>query len=193
MNQGQASVAESPRMPRIAPPAAEPFRIADTEGVLATVRVRSAEESDLPFLCRVYASARADEMAATGWSAAEIADFIGQQFTYQHRYYQEHYPQGQFMVVTRDGQDIGRLYWRTEGSEAALMDISFLPEYRGAGIGSAIMSQLTALADANSQTITLYVEPYNPALRLYQRFGFEQVGENGVYHKMCRTPQEERR
>jgi ribosomal protein S18 acetylase RimI-like enzyme len=166
------------------------FTISETEGVLADVRVQPATDAHLPFLCRVYAAARADEMATTDWSEVEKEAFIQQQFVFQHRYYHEQHPEAQFLVITRSGRPFGRLYWRSEGDQAGLMDISLLPEYRNAGIGSAILRLLIACADANRQSITLYVEPTNPARRLYRRFAFEVVGDNAAYLKMCRRPLE---
>ncbi len=188
MNQSLAAESVSARASRASISAGAAFTIVGQDGVLAGVRVHAATYEHLPFLCRVYASARAEEMAGVDWSEAEKSAFIEQQFVFQHRYYREHHPDAQFLVITRDNQAIGRLYWRSEGDQAALMDISLLPEHRGAGIGSAILGLLMAQADTDGQTTTLYVEPNNPAHRLYRRFGFEVVGDNGVYLKMCRAP-----
>jgi predicted GNAT family acetyltransferase len=33
-------------------------------------------------------------------------------------------------------------------------------------------------------TVSIYVEHFNPAKRLYHRLGFIEIGENGVYHLM---------
>jgi len=190
MNPSHASENIPARVARASVSAGRPFTIAESGGVLAGVRLQTATDEHLPFLCRVYGSARADELAAIDWSDAEKNAFIEQQFAFQHRYYHEHHPDAQFLVITRDDQAIGRLYWRSEGDQAALMDISLLPEYRRAGIGTAILTLLMARADADGQTTTLYVEPNNPAHRLYRRFGFEVVADNGVYLKMCRAPRD---
>lgn len=188
MNPGVTAEPVRARAQRASAPAGAAFTIEAEDGVLAGVRVRPAGEEHLPFLCHVYASARVDEMATTGWSEAEKNAFIEQQFAFQHRYYREHHPDAQFLLISRQAQAIGRLYWRSQGDQAALMDISLLPEHRGAGIGSAILGLLMTQADAAGQVTTLYVEHYNPAFRLYRRFGFEVVADSGVYLKMCRAP-----
>jgi ribosomal protein S18 acetylase RimI-like enzyme len=36
--------------------------------------------------------------------------------------------------------------------------------------------------------VRLYVEQFNPALRLYQRLGFLPIGEQGIYIHMEWTP-----
>ncbi len=172
----------------LAPRVRQQFDIRDELGVLADVRLRPITDDDLPFLCQVYSSARAAELSAITWSDEEKAAFLRQQFAGQHRYYREHYADSQFMVILRRGQSIGRLYWRDNGVDASLLDISLLPESRGGGIGSAILSRLLERADQVCQSITLHVEPDSPARRLYCRNGFEVLANNGVYLKMRRPP-----
>jgi ribosomal protein S18 acetylase RimI-like enzyme len=153
---------------------------------LAGLSVRLVGDSDLPFLAEVYAAARADEMAATGWPQAQASAFLNQQFEMQHRYYQEHHADAHFLVLMHRDQPIGRLYWNSYPQKASLIDISLLARWRGQGIGSALMTLLTEEADKNSQSILLHVEPNNPAHRLYRRFGFKVISDNGVYLKMQR-------
>lgn len=154
--------------------------------VLQGITARPTEDRDLPFLQSLYAGTRADEMAATGWSERECRDFLAQQFSLQHRYYHEHYPDACFLLLSRGEQAIGRLYWRELGDCASLVDVSLVPAERGRGIGTALMQLLLARADAHGQDIVLHVEPFNPALRLYRRFGFETLSDNGVYARMRR-------
>jgi ribosomal-protein-alanine N-acetyltransferase len=56
------------------------------------------------------------------------------------------------------------------------LTIAVHPKYRGMGIGTNLLSYLLSEIKDRFQTIALTVEPHNPALRLYQRFGFEIVG-----------------
>ena len=41
---------------------------------------------------------------------------------------------------------------------------------------------------AAGKPVTIHVEAYNPALSLYQRFGFQQVDTNGMYYLMKWSP-----
>lgn len=61
------------------------------------------------------------------------------------------------------------------------MDIALLPPHRGRGVGSALLAALTAEAEAAGKPLTIHVERFNPALRLYQRLGFAAVEDKGVY------------
>lgn len=58
------------------------------------------------------------------------------------------------------------------------LSIAVLPEFRGKGIGSLLMSRLLELAQQTRYpAVCLSVSPGNPALRLYQRRGFAIVDE----------------
>jgi ribosomal protein S18 acetylase RimI-like enzyme len=91
-------------------------------------------------------------------------------------------------VIEVDGTPAGRLYVHRREREIRLMDIALLPEFRGSGLGTALLSGLFAEAAAAGKTVTIHVEMYNPALRLYERLGFKKIGEHGVYHLMEWTP-----
>lgn len=41
-----------------------------------------------------------------------------------------------------------------------------------------------AQAAAQAKAVRIHVEQTNPAMRLYRRLGFRQVGEHGIYHLM---------
>lgn len=66
-----------------------------------------------------------------------------------------------------------------------IMTIATEPEYRGNGIGKAlILHVLEILKEKHLQYLTLEVRPSNaPALALYQRLGFQPVGRRKNYYK----------
>ncbi|WP_260679589.1 GNAT family N-acetyltransferase [Ectopseudomonas mendocina] len=142
----------------------------------------------MDFLGHLYASTRADEMLHSGWDAAAIATFLEHQFDTQHRYYQTHFPDAEFLLIERGGQAVGRLYLLWEASNLKIIDIALLPSLRGQGMGSALLHDLIVRADMVGLSIGLHVESYNPAQHLYQRLGFEIMDENGVYLRMQRPP-----
>ncbi len=57
------------------------------------------------------------------------------------------------------------------------LSIAVLPEYRGQGVGTQLLIHLLASAYGQS-SISLSVSVDNPALRLYERFGFEVVSKS---------------
>jgi ribosomal protein S18 acetylase RimI-like enzyme len=52
------------------------------------------------------------------------------------------------------------------------LSIAILPEYRGMGIGAALLERLLAAARDRYPGVSLSVTPTNPARRLYERAGF---------------------
>jgi ribosomal protein S18 acetylase RimI-like enzyme len=155
---------------------------------MTTITLRPITPDDEPFLSRVYASTREEELALTDWDEAQKAAFLQQQFAAQHRYYQENYRQTTFDVILADGQPVGRLYVARWAKEIRIVDIALLPEHRGTGIGSNLLHELMAEAAAAGKPVSIHVERYNPAMRLYMRIGFIPVGEHGVYLLMQWTP-----
>jgi ribosomal protein S18 acetylase RimI-like enzyme len=66
------------------------------------------------------------------------------------------------------------------------LSIAVLPEYRGKGIGEMLMRCLFSSMEACYSAICLSVSAENPALRLYQRLGFVEVGNDSSSLKMVR-------
>jgi ribosomal protein S18 acetylase RimI-like enzyme len=66
--------------------------------------------------------------------------------------------------------------------------ISVLPEYRGKGIGTRLLTALFDLLKENGYSrLSLSVQKDNPALRLYQRTGFIIAGENDEDYIMVKN------
>ncbi len=61
------------------------------------------------------------------------------------------------------------------------MDIALLPEHRGRGIGTRLVQDVLDEARASGRSVSLHVEETNPAKRLYERMGFVDVEDRGVY------------
>ena len=58
------------------------------------------------------------------------------------------------------------------------------PDFRGRGIGNAIMAELMKLYQAKGiETVTLEVRPANTAaLHMYQHWGFREMGRRKNYY-----------
>jgi ribosomal protein S18 acetylase RimI-like enzyme len=146
--------------------------------------LRRATGDDEPFLARVYAGTRAAELAAVSWTEEAKAAFLQMQFAAQAQYYREHYPSTSFDVIVLDqpvGQPVGRLYVARWTDEIRIVDIALLPEFCNRGIGTTLLRQLQAEAQDAGKPLRIHVERFNPALRLYERLGFRQIEDKGVY------------
>jgi ribosomal protein S18 acetylase RimI-like enzyme len=149
---------------------------------------RPIADADLPFLARVYASTRAEELAVTPLTEAQKAAFLEAQFQLQHAHYQKYYPQADWLVTMRDGEDVGRLYLERWPSQHRIIDIALLPEHRGKGAGEALLRDLMDEAAACGKDVSIHVEKFNTAMRLYRRLGFTTEEDKGVYDLMRWTP-----
>jgi ribosomal protein S18 acetylase RimI-like enzyme len=144
-----------------------------------SLRPEGAE--DVPFLHELYALTRAEEMAALPWDRARKDAFLRMQFDAQTLHYHRAYPQAAFQIVLVNGHPAGRLYVHRGDDEIGLIDVALLPEYRRRGIGGELLLALLAEARRLGRRVTLYVERHNPALRLYERLGFRQLADEGIY------------
>jgi ribosomal protein S18 acetylase RimI-like enzyme len=150
------------------------------------IELRPVEPDDEQLLFRIYASTRAEELALVPWDDAQKAAFLHAQFDAQARWYAQHYAETGYDVVLVDGEPCGRLYVHRGAAEIRIVDIALLPTHRGRGVGTALLRDLLAEADATGKRVTIHVERFNPALRLYERLGFSVVEDKGVHLLMAR-------
>jgi ribosomal protein S18 acetylase RimI-like enzyme len=147
--------------------------------------LRPEADADIPFLQQLYASTRAYELSlASGWSEEQKRDFVLGQFAAQRHHYRTHFPHSAYAMIEHHGVRIGRLYLDDRPDSLHVLDIVLAPETRGKGLGTAILEALIDAASARSKTVGIFVEKFNPALRLYQRLGFEPVADSEVYLEM---------
>jgi ribosomal protein S18 acetylase RimI-like enzyme len=142
--------------------------------------IRPAAEADEPFLYALYASTRAEELAAWGWTSAQQERFLQLQFRAQQQHYAA-YPDTVHWIIEQQSpsspaqqlrQPLGRLLLSFLPDEIRLVDVALLPDYRGQGLGAALVGWVQAQASAEGKAVRLHVTPDNPARRLYERLGF---------------------
>jgi ribosomal protein S18 acetylase RimI-like enzyme len=149
------------------------------------ISLRPAGPDDEEFLCRVYSSTRADEMAAWGWNEAQQDAFLKMQFKAQQRAYEWQFPGAEYSLIILDGERAGRMIVVRTEQELRLTDIALLPEYRNAGAGTFLVHDLQAQARAAGLPLRLRVLKTNVAARrLYERLGFTLTGESDVNFTM---------
>lgn len=146
--------------------------------------LRPQREDDYAFLERLYLSVRDEEVTVAGWPEETKQAFLADQFRLQHTHYQSHYYDAEFLILERGGAPVGRLYIFRGPHDHRIVDISLVPEVRGAGVGGALLQAVQAEAAVVGKTVSIHVEMFNPAQNLYRRLGFKEVGERGPYWLM---------
>jgi ribosomal protein S18 acetylase RimI-like enzyme len=152
------------------------------------ITLRPATDADYHFMRRLYESTREEEMKQFPFDEFQKREFLDQQFGAQYQHYQLHYPTCERNIIEKDGQPIGRLWIDEWRDQIRLVDIALMPEWRGSGIGSMLLRDVLSRGAKAGKPVTIHVEGFNPALRLYERLGFEKVDTNGVYFLMKWTP-----
>jgi len=148
------------------------------------LRYRPLAEEDFRFTEALYFSTRDEELALSGWPEAQKAAFLAQQHDAQHRHYQAHYPDAEWLIIERGEVAIGRLYVDAWTHELRIVDISLMPEARGQGIGEAILRDVIEWARDMGKGVSIHVEKHNPARSLYLRLGFAVTEDKGIYDLM---------
>lgn len=155
-----------------------------------TVSLRPETPDDDAFLLAVYASSRESEMRRVPWTDEQKGLFLASQFRAQRDAYRSRLPDASYDVIVVDGASAGRLYVHRGVDQIELIDIALLPPHRNAGIGTRLVTDLMDEAAIGLKAVRLYVEHDNPARRLYDRLGFRQIGDVGVYaHMEWRSPE----
>ena len=151
---------------------------------------RPIQRADEAFLLELYSSTRVDELAVTDWTPEQKAAFLRMQFDAQSAHYQTHYRGSEFSLVEIDGVAAGRLYVARWANEIRIVDVALIPAYRNRGIGSRLIREILAEGGTSSKPVTIHVEKFNPALRLYQRLGFLPKEDKDVYLLLEWSPDE---
>lgn len=146
--------------------------------------LRPEGPDDHEFIADVYASTRAEEMQLVDWPDDQKRAFLRSQFDAQTEHYHKHYTAAEFWIIEHEGERAGRLYLNYRPDDLRIVDIALLPEFRGRGIGGAILQQLLGAAQRGGYGVSIHVEQNNPAMHLYERMGFHRINEHGIYYLM---------
>ncbi|MGP4074295.1 GNAT family N-acetyltransferase [Halobacillus sp. K22] len=95
------------------------------------------------------------------------------------------------ILAVRGGERIGAVWCRLFEEEGAphgfinrdipVLSLALLPEHRNRGIGSLLLDRfMEELKCKGYSSLSLSVDPDNPAKRFYERKGFVKIGESGT-------------
>ena len=147
--------------------------------------LRQVTPEDEPFLFEVYVSTRIEELAGVGWDDAQKQAFFRMQFVARER----SHPPVDDRIILLNGRPIGRMMVDRGEESILLRDIALLTEYRDAGIGTRLITELMKDAASAGKPIQLHVVASSSAVRLYERLGFCKTGhESAAYLEMKWVP-----
>jgi GNAT superfamily N-acetyltransferase len=153
---------------------------------LGTVTLRPITDGDMPFLLALYGTVREPELEPVPWTREQKDAFVRQQFEAQHAWWQQQYRDTSYDVVLVDGEPAGRLYVGRWAQTVRIVDIALMPRFRSTGLGTRLLRDVFEEADAMGKPVSIHVERFNPAMRLYRRLGFVEIEDKDVYALMER-------
>lgn len=110
---------------------------------------------------------------ARPWTEEEFADLLAQEGSFA------------LMVSCVEGHMDGFILCRMAGGESEILTLAVSPESQGQGVGKALVSAALAIARGRgAEAMFLEVAEDNaPAVAVYERAGFEQVGTRPDYYR----------
>ena len=148
---------------------------------LSDITLRPVSADDYDFLVEVYGSTRAEELALVPWTTEQQQAFVRSQFAAQQDHYAKKYPTASHEIILSSSRPVGRLYVARLDQEIRIIDITLLPVERNAGIGSYLIKLLLDEANGEGKMTRIYVEEFNPSLRLFERLGFSPTEQHGIH------------
>ena len=145
------------------------------------VTLRPVQDTDGPFLLEVYSSTREQELAQVPWTTQQKQQFVRMQFEAQKMHYAAEHPGATHSVICVNGNAAGRLYLDRSGEDFHILDITLLPGYRNRGAGSLLLRDILREAREAGKPVSIFVETFNPSMRLFERLGFTAVREQGFH------------
>lgn len=155
-------------------------------GLGPLVRRRAAGHRDTAFLQSLFADSRDDLLVLPPDSRDLIIDM---QFRTQRRRHEVEYPAARHDVLVVRDAPIGHLATDLDTRTLRVVDLCVRSGYRGQGIGSSVLAQLTLEADLTCCTIRAQVWSANVgAQRFFLRHGFVVGQSVAGYTDVFRRP-----
>jgi len=147
----------------------------------SNITLRPVGPDDHDFLLEVYGSTRAEELTLVPWTSEQQQAFVRSQFALQQQHYAEKYPAASHDIIMAKDRAVGHLYVARLDREIRIVDITVLPAERNLGIGTYLIQQLLDEAKRGGKVTRIYVEEFNPSLRLFERLGFAVTEQHGFH------------
>jgi ribosomal protein S18 acetylase RimI-like enzyme len=152
------------------------------------ITLRPATEADDDFIFNCYASTREQELAQVPWTAEQKESFVRMQYAAQKNHYAAEAPEASHNIIYVDATPVGRIFLDRRRDALHILDITVLPQHRNQGTGSLLLRRLLDEANSLGKPVTIYVESFNPSLRLFERLGFRKDHEKGFHLLMKSQP-----
>jgi GNAT superfamily N-acetyltransferase len=152
------------------------------------ISLRPEQPGDADFLYSLFRSHTLAGFAGLAVNDAMKEALVRMQFESRDATYRSQYPDALFAIVERNGSACGRVVvdeaaggvaGGVGGGVACIVDLELMPQSRGGGIGSALMTSLVGWLGERCATVRCTVLASNEAsLRMCRRAGFVAIADN---------------
>jgi GNAT superfamily N-acetyltransferase len=143
----------------------------------APISLRQALDQDFDYCKRLY-------FGEMEW----IIEELHLDRTAQAASFQQQWDLTQVRIIALDGSDVGWLQTFTQEDELFVAQMFVDRPFQRRGIGTEVMKRLIDEAARVNQATRLNVVKINPAVRLYERLGFQVIREDDRKFYMKRDP-----
>lgn len=141
-----------------------------------TISLRQTTQADRDFLWWLHVAAMKPYVEQTwGWDDA-----------WQRQEFDRKFDPAAVQVIELDDAPVGCVSVRRETDHVFLAAIEIDPQHQNRGVGSEVIGQIIAEADAEDLPVRLRVLKVNPARALYERLDFRCVAETETHYVMVR-------
>lgn len=92
-------------------------------------------------------------------------------------------------IIELNGHPVGRFIVTQDAEHVCLSDIAVHPNFRGQGIGVAVIQSTMNECQGSKRLLHLQVDVDNSVLQLYLNLGFRVIGEGAAHYLMEWVPQ----
>ena len=131
------------------------------------IKLRPACDADFGFARTVYFETRWIIERLVGWDEErEVKNFA------------QFFKLDEVRIITADGEDVGWLQEQIEDTTINLGSFYVTPVMQRQGVGTQVLQILLGDASKQAKAITLGVVKINPAVRFYEKHGFQITHED---------------
>lgn len=160
-------------------------KVIDIPATPGPLQLRPERDDDEAFRFELFCKSRPPEWQMAGFDPDLLRQLMHQQFRAQTVGYRAQFPEARFDIIELGGKPIGRIVVDRPGALLHIIDQAIVPELRGRGIGTSIMTSLIEEAGHRGIPVRLKVASDNdPSMRLYLRLGFVVIETTEAYLEM---------
>ncbi|MDE3177647.1 MAG: N-acetyltransferase [Pseudomonadota bacterium] len=156
----------------------------DFETPHGACRLRDATSADAGFQRDLFHARHAAMLRAGGLPEAMIDNLASMQYRARTISYREKYPSARWSIIEAADGPIGELIACEQADALHIVDIALAPEWRGRGVGGALMRAIVASRRGVGDVRALVALDNPRSRRMFDRVGFIETWRDDVFAEL---------